>query len=234
MYKTKIECSQIFSRQQMFRTSYCITMESVRGQRMARRMANGSANRGSLFNVRHPVLYSLRRFLFIFSNVLYSRFAIQCSPRRSPFAAPFAIRLVICYAVRHSPRRFLFIVAIQTSLFNVRRAVRHSQFAIRQSPSHSPFAAPFAVALQCPLTLSIHNNHLIFFWQHDQYVHSIQDLHRYTDIYTKTFCTCYTMYSFIAKIQFIYIITCCCTFCIKYNKICFCDIQRKFISTKPI
>ena len=138
------------------------------------RMANGPANRGSLFNVRHAVLYSLRRFLFIFSNVLYSRFAIQCSPRRSPFAirravrhsprhsprrspfaAPFAIRLVIRCAVRHSPCHFLFIFAIQTSLFSVRRAVSHSQFAIRQSPSHSPFAAPFAVAFQCLLTLSI-------------------------------------------------------------------------------
>ena len=166
------------------------------------RMANGPANRGSLFNVRHAVLHSLRRFLFICSNVLYSRFAIQYSPRRSPFAAPFAIRLVIRRAVRHSPRhsprRSLFaapfvirrairysprrspfassfaapfvirravsysyspIFAIKTSLFNVRRAVSHSQIAIRQSPSHSPFAAPFAapfaVAFQCPLTLSI-------------------------------------------------------------------------------
>ena len=138
-------------------------------------MANGPANRGSLFNVRHAVLHSLRRFLFICSNVLYSRFAIQYSPRRSPFAAPFAIRLVIRRAVRYSPRRSPFassfaapfvirravsysfspIFAIQTSLFNVRRAVSHSQFAIRQSPSHSPFAAPFAVAFQCPLTLSI-------------------------------------------------------------------------------
>ena len=83
---------------------------------------------GSLFNVRRAVLHSLRRFLFciyIVSNVLYSRFAIQCSRCRSPFAAPFAssfaaqfairrairraIRLVIRCAVRHSPRRFLFI-----------------------------------------------------------------------------------------------------------------------------
>ena len=134
-------------------------------------MANGPANRGSLCNVRRAVLHSLRRFLFIFSNVLYSRFVIQCSPRRSLFAAPFAICLVIRRAVRHSLRRspfassfaapfairravsysFSTIFAIQTSLFNVRRAVSHSQFAIRQSPSH----APFDVAFQCPLTLSI-------------------------------------------------------------------------------
>ena len=138
-------------------------------------MANGPANRGSLFNVRRAVIHSLRRFVFIFSNVLYSRFAIQCSPRRSPIAAPFANRLVIRRAVRNSPRRspfawsfaapfairravsysFSTIFAIQTSLFHVFAA----PLAIRQSPSHSPFAAPFAapfaVAFQCPLTLSI-------------------------------------------------------------------------------
>ena len=34
-------------------------------------MANGPTNRGSLFNVRRAVLHSLRRFLFICSNVLY-------------------------------------------------------------------------------------------------------------------------------------------------------------------
>ena len=156
-----------------------------------------------------------------------SRFAVPCSPRRSPFAAPFPIYFVQCslfkvrysmfaapfaihHAVRHlprpSPRRSPFappfpihfpqfslfklrysmfaallairrairraircrfsmspdafhtfsqIFAIQASLFNGWRAVRHSQFTIRQSPSHSPFAAPFAVAFQCPLTLSI-------------------------------------------------------------------------------
>ena len=138
-------------------------------------MANGPANRGSLFNVRRAVIHSLRRFILIFSNVLYSRFAIQCSQRRSPFAAPFAICLVIRRVVRNLPRcspfassfaapfaidraisySFSTIFAIQTSLFNVCRAVSHSHFTIRQSPSHSQFAAPFAVAFQCPLTLSI-------------------------------------------------------------------------------
>ena len=85
------------------------------------RMANGPANRGSLFNVRRSVLHSLPRFLFICSNVLYSRFAIQCLPRRSPFAAPFAIRLVIRRAVRHSTRRSLFAIRLI-----IRCAVRHS------------------------------------------------------------------------------------------------------------
>ena len=130
-----------------------------------------------------------------------SRFAIQCSPHRSPFAAPFPIYFFQCslfkvrysmfaapfaIPVRHSPRHssrrspfaapfassfaapftihravsysFSTIFAIQTSLFNVSRAVSHSQFAIRQSPSHSPFAAPFADAfhrLDCPASNAI-------------------------------------------------------------------------------
>ena len=114
------------------------------------RMANGPANRGSLFNVRRSVLHSLRRFLFICSNVLYARFAIQCSPRRSPchllrrslFAAPFPV---------HFP---------QFSLFKLRYSMFAAPLAIRSSPSHWLFAAPFAVAFQCPLTLSIPPPHL--------------------------------------------------------------------------
>ena len=38
----------------------------------------------------------------ICSNVLYSRFAIQCSPRRSPFTWSFIAPFVIRHAVRHS------------------------------------------------------------------------------------------------------------------------------------
>ena len=84
------------------------------------RMANGPANRGSLFNVRHAVLHSLRHFLFICSNVLYSRFAIQCSSSREPLA----ISLIIHSAVRHSPCRFLFIL----------HNFRYLSFAIQCSP----------------------------------------------------------------------------------------------------
>ena len=85
------------------------------------RMANGLANRGSLFNVRRAVLYLfLKCSLF---KVRYSRFAIQCSPRRSPFAALFAIRLVIRRAVRHSPRRSPFASSIAEP-FAIRRAIR--------------------------------------------------------------------------------------------------------------
>ena len=117
-------------------------MESVRGHWKQQRNANGPANRGSLFNVRHAVLYSLRRFLFIFLNVLYSRFAIQCSPRRSPYAAPFAIRLVIRRAVRHSPRRSPFASSFAAP-FAIRRAVSYSfsLFKLR----YSMFAAPLAI-----------------------------------------------------------------------------------------
>ena len=119
-------------------------------------MANDPANRGSLFNVRHAVLHSLRHLLFIFSNVLYSRFAIQCSPRRLPFSAPFAIRLVIRRAirraVRHSPRRSPFAIRRAVSYsFTPIFAIQTSQFNVRHAVSHSPIAAPFAVAFQCPL-----------------------------------------------------------------------------------
>ena len=93
-------------------------------------MANGPANRGSLFNVRRAVLHSLRRFPFILSNV--SLFKVRYS-----MVAPFAICLVIRRAVRHlprhSPRRSPF-----AAPFAIRRAVRHS---LRRSP----FAAPFPI-----------------------------------------------------------------------------------------
>ena len=93
------------------------------------RFAIQCSPRCSLFGAPFPI-YFLKCSLF---KVRYSIFAVRRavrhsprhSPRRSPFAAPFAIRLVIRCAVRHSPRRFLFIFAIQTSLFNVRRAVSH-------------------------------------------------------------------------------------------------------------
>ena len=94
------------------------------------------------------------------------RFAIQCSPRRSPFAAsylffpmfsiqgslfnvhrsvvaaPFASTLAAHRAIRHWQRRFLFLFFFnfRYSMFAIhfRRTVRHSPFAIRRSPSHSP------------------------------------------------------------------------------------------------
>ena len=58
-----------------------------------------------------------------------SRFAIQCSPRRSP------IRCAVSYL-------FFQMFSIQCSLFNVRRAVCHSP---RRSTFASSFAAPFAI-----------------------------------------------------------------------------------------
>ena len=153
-------------------TCLMIHMESVRGH--WKTTANGERPGESRFAIQ----CSPRRSLFAASfpidcfqcylfKVRYSMFAVPFAIRRafrhspfaSSFAAPFAIRCAVRHSprhsLRHSPRRFLFIFAIQTSLFNVRRAVSHSQFAIRQSPSHSQFAAPFAVAFQCPLTLSI-------------------------------------------------------------------------------
>ena len=103
------------------------------------RMANDPANRGSLFNVRHAVLHSLRRFLIIFSNVLYSRLAIQCSPRRSPFAssfaAPFAIRLVIRCAIRLAVSYSFSLFKFRYSMFAAPLAIRSSPFANRHSLS---------------------------------------------------------------------------------------------------
>ena len=64
-----------------------------------------------------------------------SRFAIQCSPRRYPFAAP-------CSICSNVP-----MFSIQSSLFNVRRAVHHSPSSPRHSPRRSPFAALFAIRL---------------------------------------------------------------------------------------
>ena len=117
-----------------------------------------SSFRGSLFNVRRAVLHSLRRFLFICSNVLYSRFAIQCSPRRSPFAAPFASSFVapfvICLTVRHSSRHSLrcspfagpfpihfppfLLFKLHYSMFAAPLSIRSSPFANRRAIRHSP------------------------------------------------------------------------------------------------
>ena len=101
-------------------------------------MANGPANRGSLFNVRHAVLHSLRRFLFFVPNVLYStvqgsllnvsraiRRAVRHSPRHSltaPFAAPFPI---------HFPPFSLF--KLRYSMFAAPLAIRSSPLANRQA-----------------------------------------------------------------------------------------------------
>ena len=103
------------------------------------RIANGAANRGSLFNVRRAVRHSPLRFLFILSyicSLCNVRLAIRRSPRRSP--GHFQSFFPICYsrfAIQCSPRRL--------------------PFAVRHSPLAEPFAAPFA--FQCPLTLSIVN-----------------------------------------------------------------------------
>ena len=130
-------------------------MKNNREWRTARRIEVRYSMFATPFSIRCAVSYLFFPMFSIQGSLFNVRRAVRHSPRhslrRSPFAAPFAIRC----AVRHSPRRFLCIFAIQTSLFNVRRAVSHSQFAIHQSPSHSPFPAPFAVAFQCPLTLSI-------------------------------------------------------------------------------
>ena len=100
------------------------------------------------FSIRCAVSYVFVPMFSIQGSLFKVRHSPRHSPRRSPFAsscaAPFA-------AISYS---FSTIFAIQTSLFNVRHAVSHSQFSICQSPSHSPFATPFAVAFQCPLTLS--------------------------------------------------------------------------------
>ena len=90
------------------------------------RMANGPANRGSLFNVRHAVLHSLRRFLFFVPNVLYS------TVQGSLLNVSRAIRLVI-HSLRHSPRRFLFIFPhFRYSMFAAPLAIRSSPLANRQ------------------------------------------------------------------------------------------------------
>ena len=115
---------------------------------------------GSLFNVCRAVRYlpRLSPFASSFAAPFAIRRAVRHSPRRSPFASSFAAPFAIRRAVSYS---FSTIFAIQTSLFNVRRAVSHSEFAIRQSPSNSPFAAPFAITFQCPLTLSIDYSDII-------------------------------------------------------------------------
>ena len=70
-----------------------------------------------------------------------SMFAIQCSPRHSPFAALFPISL---FKVRYS---------MFAALFAIRRAVRHSP---RHSPSRSPFLrhSPFASSFAAPFAIS--------------------------------------------------------------------------------
>ena len=88
--------------------------------------------------------FAIHRFL-----LFLPMFAIQCLPRRSPFAAPFAAHRAVRRVNRHSPGRFLLLFS------NVHYSRFTAPFTVRHSPSHSPFAATFAVAFQCPLTLSL-------------------------------------------------------------------------------
>ena len=87
-----------------------------------------------------------------------SRFAIQCSPRHSPFAAPFPIYFFQCslFKVRYS---------MFAAPFAIRRAVRHSpRHSPRRSPFASSFAAPFAVRLiiRCAVRHSLRRFLFIF------------------------------------------------------------------------
>ena len=88
------------------------------------------------------------------------------SPRHSPFAAPFAIRRAIRRSPRHSPftaqfaasiaiRRAVSYYFFQCSLIKVRYSMFAAPFAVHHSLFAEPFAATFAIAFQCPLTLSI-------------------------------------------------------------------------------
>ena len=70
--------------------------------------------------------------------------------RYSMFATPFTI----CRAVSY----YFF----ECSLFNVRRAIRHSPFAVHHSPSHSPRHSPlFNVAMTLSIPLRVEN--IVFF-----------------------------------------------------------------------
>ena len=92
---------------------------------------------GSLFNVRRAVRYSPRRSPFV------SSFA-------APFAAPFAIRRAVRHSPHHSQRRSPFAAPFpihfpQFSLFKLRYsmfaaplAIRSSPFANRRAIRHSP------------------------------------------------------------------------------------------------
>ena len=104
------------------------------------RMANDPANRGSLFNVRHAVLYSLRRFLFIFPmfSIQCSLFNVRRAVRHSPHRSPFASSFATPFAIRRSPFASSF-----AAPFAIRRAVSYSfsLFKLR----YSMFAAPLAI-----------------------------------------------------------------------------------------
>ena len=90
-------------------------------------------------------------------NVPYSRFAIQCSPRRSPFAVRQAIRRAIRCRFSMSPdafhtfaasiaiRRVVLFPNVLYSRFAIQCSLRHSPFTIRHSPSHSPRLSLFNV-----------------------------------------------------------------------------------------
>ena len=90
-------------------------------------------------NVHCAVIHSLHRFLFIFFNVLYSRFpAPFAAPFASSFAAPFAAPFPI-----HFP---------QFSLFKLRYAMFAAPLAIRSSPIAEPFA--IRRAMHCRFSMS--------------------------------------------------------------------------------
>ena len=105
------------------------TLKSDSEWRTARRM---------WFNNQCSPSHSPRRFTLIFRM-----FAMQCPPRRSPFTVTFAAHRAIRRSPRHSPCHStlaspFLIHFFQSSLYNVRRAVRHSPFTIHRSLSHSP------------------------------------------------------------------------------------------------
>ena len=103
-----------------------------------------------------------------------SRFAIQCLPRHSLFAAPFPIYFFQCslFKVRYSMFSAPFTAPFASSFAvpsAIRRTVsysfslfklRYSMFAAPLAIRSSPFTTPFAVAFLCPLTLSILLSHV--------------------------------------------------------------------------
>ena len=130
-------------------------MESVRYGKRQGTLKNDSEWRTAR-RMRFAIQCSPRRFPYAFA-VPFLIYCFQYSLFRSPLAAPFAIRLVIrraiCHAVSYSFPQF--------SLFKVRYAMFAAPLAIRSSPfvSRRAIRRAFAVAFQCPLTLSIVRGH---------------------------------------------------------------------------
>ena len=87
-------------------------------------------------------------FAFAATFAIPWRFPTANGERRGEWGSLFNARRPVSYLC-------FPMFSIQISLLNVRRAVRHSPLAIRRAirARHSP--GSFAVAFQCPLTLSI-------------------------------------------------------------------------------